>query len=199
MIIHQQTSVRIPPPQPISSNWKPFNGLRESFGFDDDWRSCSRINGIRSWLRECNAAYSPVSFHHEDDNWRKRLISVGSTELCVDNEREDNATDLEKWSKKMIHKNLQIKIWTEIDEDIGRDDEMIPTLYLVVLWISILLNTQLVRRTKQCTSVSIEVNCCSTEATSIEQNMFVIDWLVSIFIHLSYKNIFHLQLSIFNQ
>lgn len=91
-----QTSVKSPPPQPISSNWKPCKGLRELFIFDDDddWRICSRINGIRSWFNECNGAYSPVSFHHEDDNWRKRLSSSGSTELCVDTWRDDNAISL---------------------------------------------------------------------------------------------------------
>lgn len=86
--IFLQTSVRIPPPQPISSNWKPFRGFIRSWVFDDDWRSCSRMNGIRSWLSECNAAYSPVSFHHADDNWRKRSISPGSTELRADNWRD---------------------------------------------------------------------------------------------------------------
>jgi hypothetical protein len=91
---NEQTSVRIPPPQPISSNWKPFKGLEVLLIVADDWRSCSRINGIRSWLSECNGAYSPVSFHHDDDNWRKWLISLESTELCVDSWREDNGINL---------------------------------------------------------------------------------------------------------
>jgi len=96
--------VRIPPPQPISSNWKPFKGLRGLFIFDDDWRSCSRMNGIRSWLSECNAAYCPVSFHHKGDDWRKRLISSRSTELCIDNWRDDKVINLENNRKKILEK-----------------------------------------------------------------------------------------------
>ena len=88
-----QTSVRIPPPQPTSSNWKPFNGLRMVV-VGKVWRSCSRMKGMRSWLRECNAANSPVSFHQTDESWRKRLISPGSTELCPDNCREANVIGL---------------------------------------------------------------------------------------------------------
>lgn len=129
MFFEIQTSVRSPPPQPISSNWKFFRGFNGLFIFDDDddgdWRSCSRMNGIRSWFNECNAAYSPVSFHHEDDNLRKRLSSSGSTELCIDNEREDNGINLgEKIEKKIkfqqkniyLNRGINLRRWRdEID------------------------------------------------------------------------------------
>lgn len=75
-------SARIPPPQPMSINRKPVNGLIRLLGVivvGADWRSCSRTNGTRSWFNECNAAYLPVSFHQADESWRNRLTSSGST------------------------------------------------------------------------------------------------------------------------
>jgi len=88
----------------------------ESFIFDDVWRSWSRINGIRSWLSECNGAYSPVSFHHDDDNRRKWSISLESTELCVDSWREDDGINLKKNHRRNEwYKNLK-GILTWIDE-----------------------------------------------------------------------------------